>query len=89
MTKRYKAVFLAGDATIESKDLYLPVDVDFNETTIILELMDRRMDLQEEYGCAVSVRILPVLVEDKTTPVPKWRDRILGAMRRVSSFFGL
>lgn len=86
--KKYRAVFLAGDAVLDSKDFYTP-DVGFRETSIILELMDAREDFQERYGCAVSVRIISVPVEEKITPVPKWRDRIFGAMRRTSSFFGL
>ena len=85
--KKYRAVFLAGDAVLDSKDFYTP-DADFNETSIILELMDLREDLREKYGCAVSVRVTSVPVEEKIMPVPKWRDRIFGTMRRASSFFG-
>ena len=53
--KKYRALFLAGDATLVSKDFYAPED--FGATAILLELMDARQDLQEKYSCPISVRV--------------------------------
>ncbi|MEK7659536.1 MAG: hypothetical protein AAB338_02720 [Patescibacteria group bacterium] len=86
--KKYRAMFLAGDANVGSKDFYTPED--FKEATIILELMDRREVLEEEYGCHVSLRVYPV---EEFPPVVKeiessrhWWNL---AVRRISSFFSL
>jgi len=91
--KSYKALFLAGDAVLASKDFFTPEpeSESFSPTTIILDLMDVRQDLQEKYGCPVSLTVYfvkessPVVSEIQSSR--HWWNLVADRIRRISSFF--
>ncbi len=85
----FRAQFFCGDVIVKETELYR-FEAEYFEKEGLKEFNDsyEKEKLEARYGCAVSVRIIPVPVEEKIAPVPKWRDRIFGAMRRASSFFG-
>lgn len=91
----FRAQFFCGDVIVKETELYR-FEAEYFEREGLKEFNDsyEKEKLEALYGCAVSVRIIPVPVdpapvEEKIAPTPKWRDRIFGAMRRASSFFGL
>lgn len=85
--KKYRAVFLAGDATLCCKDFCISGDI--RETSIIIDLLDTQENLKDKYNCPVSVRVdfLGELIVPETQAHSRhsWLDWVI---RRVSSFFG-
>ena len=90
--KRYKVVFLAGDAVLASREFYTPDDVssDFKgvaEVVDLVSLMDQRQDLQSQYGCAVSLRVYPIETIPEEAMPNCFRLHWFGWHKRFSSFF--
>ncbi len=94
--KKYRAIFLAGDAALESKRFHLPADADFQGSIYLLELMNKKQELEMEYGCRVFLRIEFLGLDEFPASVREtqpgrdwlgWLKKPLFVIRRVSSFF--